>query len=66
MTDSELHDLIVANPTAKALADAGNDSGCAAVIAATLPPVVGPRYIDYSTILGAFADPTDGYTAIAG
>lgn len=66
MTEAELHDAIVANPAAKALADAGNDSGCAALIAATLPPVVIRRMIDYSTILGAFANPTDGMTAIGG
>ena len=30
MTDQELHDLIFADATAKAMADAGNDSGAAA------------------------------------
>lgn len=40
MTDQQLHDAILADATAKALADAGNDSGCAARMAAILPPVV--------------------------
>lgn len=40
MTDQELLDTILNNPAAKALADAGDDGGCAALIAAQLPPTL--------------------------
>lgn len=42
MTDPELLAAIAADPQAKALADSGNDAGCAARLAASLPPVVRP------------------------
>lgn len=59
-----LHDAIYADPTAKALADAGDDAGAAASIAPSLPKIVSRRMIDASNILEAFTDPADGVTVL--
>jgi hypothetical protein len=64
VTDSQLAAAILADAPAKALADAGNDAGCALAIASTLPPTTIARFADGSTILSAFGDPTAGYAAI--
>lgn len=42
MTDSELLAAIDADPTTKALADAGNDAGCAARLNDRSGPLAGP------------------------
>lgn len=41
MTPADLYTAIQADPAAAALAAAGNDAGCAARMAAVLPPVLG-------------------------
>jgi hypothetical protein len=64
MTDDELHAAILADPEAKALADAGNDAGCAARLAAILPPTIGRRMVDASNILEAFPNPVEGLTVL--
>lgn len=64
MTLDELHDAIADDPTAKQLADAGNDAGCAARMSTVLPPTVVRRMADWSTIVDAFAGPADAYAAI--
>lgn len=51
MTDQELHDAIQANAEAKALADAGNDEGCAALIGPTLPKVLRETRVTYLGIM---------------
>lgn len=65
MTVDELHDAIIADPTAKALADAGNDAGCAAQMAAILPPVVSSVYLNERGVFAVFADPTDAEAVMA-
>lgn len=50
MTDQQLHDAISADATAKALADAGNDSGCAARMSAVLP-AVSAQYVPVRTLI---------------
>lgn len=39
MTTEELHDLILGDPAAKAMADAGNDAGAAARASEIAPPI---------------------------
>jgi len=60
MTLDELHDAIFGDAQAKALADAGNDAGCAVRLSALLPPTVHPRLVDASNLLAAFPNPADG------
>lgn len=59
MTDDELHDAIQADAAAKALADSGNDSGCATRMAAVLPPVLASYRITDRGIFAAFPDDPD-------
>ncbi|MDB5937255.1 MAG: hypothetical protein JWQ01_4599 [Massilia sp.] len=67
MTDDELHDAILANPAAKAMADAGNDSGAAAAIAAKLPPEIVPNtFLNERSIVAIFPNPGDGEAALQG
>ena len=66
MTSDELQALIEGDPEAKAFADAGNDTACAARCSAIAPKVVGgERLVNKLSIIGAFADPAAGYAAIA-
>jgi hypothetical protein len=58
MIDQQLHDAIYADATAKALADAGNDAGCAARMQAILPPTLGPCYVNERGVFAAIPDPT--------
>lgn len=51
MTDDELHDAIEGDPEAKALADAGRDADCAALIGSRLPPEVASVYLNEGGIL---------------
>lgn len=60
MTTSELHDLIVADPTAKKLADGGNDADCAQYLTSILPPVIVSTIVTERTIFFAFDDPIQG------
>jgi len=64
MTDDELHDAIASDPDAKALADAGNDAGCAARMRALLPPGVVSTRLGEGAILLALGD-EDGDAALA-
>jgi len=55
MTTQQLHDFIHANAEAKALADAGNDAGCAALISPSLPKVrreTRMSYLSIAAVLG--------------
>jgi hypothetical protein len=61
VSDSDLLAAVLADPQAAALAAAGNDAGCAARLAAVLPPVPDPgAMVTTRLILKAFADPADG------
>ena len=61
MNTQDLHDLILNNPTYKALADAGSDNVLAETINASLPRIISPGKRIYELdILAAFADPTHG------
>jgi hypothetical protein len=53
LTDAQLLAAILANPTALSQANAGNDSGCAATLEATLPPVVAPLPISLLNVWAA-------------
>jgi hypothetical protein len=64
VTDAELRTAIFADPAARALADAGNDAGCAARMAAVLPPAAVSRLIDETSFFRAFADPTEAETVL--
>lgn len=64
MTDSDLLSAINADPTALSLATAGDDSGCATRLSATLPPTVASKFKDGSGLVGAFSNPADGFAAI--
>jgi hypothetical protein len=50
MTDDELHDAIDRDDRARALADAGDDAGCAARMMAVLPPVAA-EYVPVRTLI---------------
>jgi hypothetical protein len=65
MTDSELHDAILADADAKARADAGDDSGAAARMAAVLPPILTSTSVTTRSVYAAFADPADGRQVVA-
>ena len=54
-----LHDAIFADATAKALADAGNDSGAALRMQSVLPPALVSTYINERAIYAAFSNPMD-------
>lgn len=60
MTDHELHDLINGDPAAKALADAGDDSGCAARVSAIAARVTVSTLITERTVFAAFTSPFQG------
>lgn len=67
MTDSELLAAIDADPQARALAGAGDDAGCAARLAAVLPPAVVPdTRVSERTVMAAFADPAEGEAVLQG
>lgn len=66
MTDNELHDAIAANPAAKALADAGDDAGCARLMADALPPTLVPCYLNERGIFATFVDPADAEAVMQG
>ena len=60
ITIDELHDIINSNVEAKALADSGNDAGCATAIKDDLPSEVVPEsFFTELSILSAFANPMD-------
>ena len=61
MTDAEILAVIDANPAVKALADAGNDAGCAFALVPLLPPVTVSRTVTAKDILTAFATATEGW-----
>ncbi len=65
MTDPQLHDAILADPTAKALALAGNDSGVAARMAAILPPAIVPTFATERKVYDALA-PADALAVMQG
>lgn len=65
MTDQQLHDSILADPAAKALADAGDDAGCAARLATALPPALATTYVNERGIYAAFPDPTDALAVMS-
>lgn len=60
MTDQQLHDLIFADATAKALADAGNDTAAAERASAIAPKVPVSTLVTERTVYAAFANPADG------
>jgi hypothetical protein len=66
MTDADLLSAIEADPTVKALADAGNDAGCAARLAAVLPPAVRSTYVNERAIFAAFPNPADAEAFMQG
>jgi hypothetical protein len=66
MTDQELHDAIAADGQAKALADAGNDAGCAQRLSQILPPTLVDHWVDEPGIYAAFPDPADGLAVMDG
>lgn len=59
MTDTDLAAAILADPTAKALVDAGNDSGAATRMGAILPPTTVSKLVDERALYAAFANPAD-------
>jgi hypothetical protein len=65
MTDSEILQIIDANPGIKALADAGNDAGCAFALVPLLPTVTVSRSITLKEIMTAFSTPEAGWSVIA-
>ena len=64
MTDQALHDAILADLTAKALADAGNDSGVAARMVAILPLVTVTTFLDEAAVIRVLGA-TEGDTTLA-
>ena len=64
MTDDQIHDLIYADATAKALADHGDDAGAAARAATIVQPEVYRRYVTDRDIVAAFDDPSAGSTVL--
>lgn len=64
MTDQELHDLIFADATAKALADAGNDTAAAERVSEIAPKEPVSTLITERTVFAAFADPAEGETVL--
>lgn len=66
MTDDQLHDAIFADATAKGLADVGNDAGCAARMAAILPPVLVPTFVNERSVFDAFTNPADAQAVMTG
>jgi hypothetical protein len=66
MTDAALLAAILADPTAKAMADAGNDSGVAARIASLQPPDVVSRLVDERGVYNAFPNPSDALAVMTG
>jgi hypothetical protein len=66
MTDQQLRDAIAADPAAKALADSGDDAGCAARLAAALPPAVATTYVNERGIFAAFTNPADAEAVMKG
>ena len=66
MTTEELRTLIESDPQALELAEAGNDTGCAARLSEIAPKVLSAEHrISALTILSAFADPAVGADAWA-
>lgn len=64
MTTEELRALIESDPEALEMAEAGNDTGCAARLSEIAPKVpAAERYIHAMDIMSAFADPTIGADA---
>lgn len=65
LTINQIHDLIAANPQAKAEADKGNDNGVVAIMQPLMPyePVEGSLAWD-KTILEAFENPFEGSALI--
>ena len=61
MTDPEILAVIDAHPAVKAMADAGNDSGCAAALAPLLPPVIVSRTVTAKEIMTAFTTPAQSW-----
>ena len=66
MTDADLLAAIVADPTSKALADAGNDSGCAAAVAPLLPAILAPKLVTERGLFDAFPNPADAEAILQG
>ena len=66
MIDSDLLALIAADPTAKALADAGDDAGCAARMTSILPLVPITNFVTERGLYAAFVDPSDAEAILAG
>lgn len=64
MTDQALHDLIFADATAKAMADAGNDAGAATRAAAIAPKEPFSFHVTEKGVFAAFANPVDGETVL--
>jgi hypothetical protein len=64
MTDDELHDLIAADPDAKAKADAGDDIATALRSTELAPSVVQEYWVTERGIFAAFADPIEGETVL--
>ena len=61
MTDPEILAVIDAHPSVRALADAGNDSGCAAALVPLLPPVIVSRDVTAKQIMTAFPTPSQSW-----
>ena len=66
MTDQEIHDAIAADVTAMALADAGNDVGCAERLRMSLPREIRPTLITERGVYAAFPDPAAAYAVMEG
>lgn len=66
MTADQLHDAILADPTSKALADAGNDAGAAVAIAPKLPPILVSTYVNERGVFAAFSNPADAEAVMQG
>jgi hypothetical protein len=65
MTDAEILAVIDVNPAVKALADAGNDAGCAFALVPLLPPVTVSREVTLKQIMTAFPTPDAGWAVIS-
>ena len=65
MDGSLLLNAIIADPTAKALADAGNDAGCADRMVLILPLVPTTNLVTERGLYAAFPDPADAEAILA-
>jgi hypothetical protein len=59
MTDQELHDIIIADSTAKSLADQGKDKDCVEYLSTILPKTLVSTYINERGVFATFPNQAD-------